>query len=250
MANYAFSDIHGNYNLWEQIKNYCKPEDTIYFLGDAIDRGQNGVKIMKELIEDPRVIYIKGNHEYIMERYFLNPTKENLDFWDKNGGIPTQQQLCSISKEEIINLLEAIQSMPYYYKYINTKEQEIFLSHSGFYAELDKIKESDKGWYKLKLLQDREHIEKPESIWFHASDIDYIIHGHTPTKYFKFLYNKEIEKDKPAFYGHKIDIDIGTYENKKIVLFNLDDFSYKIFEGEDFTNENTNGRIVEEVYSR
>ena len=52
MAKYAFTDIHGNYNLWLAIKNYCKEDDEIFFLGDAIDRGPDGIKIMQELFKD------------------------------------------------------------------------------------------------------------------------------------------------------------------------------------------------------
>ena len=29
MAKYAFTDIHGNYDLWLAIKNYCREDDEI-----------------------------------------------------------------------------------------------------------------------------------------------------------------------------------------------------------------------------
>ena len=44
---YAFTDVHGKYKLWEQIRDYCDETDTIYFLGDACDRDDDGLKIMK-----------------------------------------------------------------------------------------------------------------------------------------------------------------------------------------------------------
>ena len=40
MANYVCSDLHGYLELYKKIKNFIKPEDTIFFLGDAGDRGR------------------------------------------------------------------------------------------------------------------------------------------------------------------------------------------------------------------
>lgn len=63
---FFFTDIHGMYNLYRAIMNYCQerdPEATIIYGGDACDRGSDGYKIMKELLNNPRIIYLKGNHE-------------------------------------------------------------------------------------------------------------------------------------------------------------------------------------------
>ena len=63
MSVYALSDLHGNLNIWKKIKEFLKPEDKVYFLGDAADRGDYGWEIIKEIIKDNRFIYIKGNHQ-------------------------------------------------------------------------------------------------------------------------------------------------------------------------------------------
>lgn len=63
---FFFTDIHGMYDLYRAIMNYCDeqdPEAMIIFGGDACDRGNDGYKIMKELLNNPRVVYLKGNHE-------------------------------------------------------------------------------------------------------------------------------------------------------------------------------------------
>ena len=60
---YAVSDLHGQGQLWEQIKEYIDDTDTLYYLGDAIDRGPDGINIMLDLLKMPNVIYLKGNHE-------------------------------------------------------------------------------------------------------------------------------------------------------------------------------------------
>ena len=64
---YAFTDLHGMYPLWEQIRDFCDESDKLIFLGDACDRGDDGLKIIKELLQDKRVTYIKGNHEDFLE---------------------------------------------------------------------------------------------------------------------------------------------------------------------------------------
>ena len=44
MAVYACSDIHGYYQIYEKIKSILKPDDCVYFLGDANDRGPDSWK--------------------------------------------------------------------------------------------------------------------------------------------------------------------------------------------------------------
>ena len=46
MATYAFTDLHGQYELWRQIKEFCQPDDKLYFLGDASDLSIDDVRIM------------------------------------------------------------------------------------------------------------------------------------------------------------------------------------------------------------
>lgn len=65
---FTFGDIHGMYDLYKAIMDYCNeqdPEATIVFLGDACDRGKDGYRIMKDLLNHPNVVYLKGNHEDI-----------------------------------------------------------------------------------------------------------------------------------------------------------------------------------------
>ena len=53
MSTYVISDIHGQYDTFmrmlKQIK-FCE-EDTLYILGDAIDRGPDGIKILKAIMK-------------------------------------------------------------------------------------------------------------------------------------------------------------------------------------------------------
>ena len=133
MATYVFSDLHGQYDLWRQIKEFCKSDDKLYFLGDAADRGEQGVRIIQELIGDSRVTYLKGNHEYFIEQFFNNASVDMLQLWSRNGGEPTQRDLMTLSEEELNILLNKITNLPYSATYINTQGEKIFMSHSGYY---------------------------------------------------------------------------------------------------------------------
>ena len=63
MAIYACSDLHGRLDLLKQIQDFLQLDDTIYFLGDAGDRGPNPWETIKAVAQDKRFIYLKGNHE-------------------------------------------------------------------------------------------------------------------------------------------------------------------------------------------
>ena len=55
MAVWVTTDLHGNYDLWAQIKEFLQEDDTLIFLGDAMDRGSRGFEIFMELLNDERV---------------------------------------------------------------------------------------------------------------------------------------------------------------------------------------------------
>lgn len=65
---YVMSDIHGNAirfnSIMEQID--LQPEDTLYILGDVIDRYPDGIRILRLLMSMPNVQMLLGNHEYMM----------------------------------------------------------------------------------------------------------------------------------------------------------------------------------------
>ena len=66
MNHYVMSDIHGMGDLFDKAMNYLEEDNEPYqliYLGDACDRGPDGYRIMKQLLRNPNVIYLKGNHE-------------------------------------------------------------------------------------------------------------------------------------------------------------------------------------------
>ena len=50
---YVLSDIHGNSERFNSIMEQInlQPEDTLYVLGDVVDRYPDGIKILKKLMK-------------------------------------------------------------------------------------------------------------------------------------------------------------------------------------------------------
>ena len=100
MACYVTSDIHGCYEQFIRLLHKISfgLDDTLYILGDIIDRGPDSVDMIKWILQAPQnVHFMLGNHEQMM----LDDT--NGDYrtmsiapdstWDINGGAETAQQM-------------------------------------------------------------------------------------------------------------------------------------------------------------
>lgn len=65
---YVLSDIHGRKDRFDNILKQIdlQPDDTLYILGDVIDRNPDGVAILRQIMAMPNVKMLLGNHEYMM----------------------------------------------------------------------------------------------------------------------------------------------------------------------------------------
>lgn len=92
---FYFTDIHGNIDLFHHVINWCKkqsPNCTILFGGDAADRGDNGYQIMAEMLVDPQIIYLFGNHEqlFLQAAYeVIGYAAQNDELWNAIHNIKT-----------------------------------------------------------------------------------------------------------------------------------------------------------------
>jgi serine/threonine protein phosphatase 1 len=64
---YVTADLHGNFTgfikLLESIS--LKEHDTLYVLGDVVDRGPQPLELLMDMACRPNVIPILGNHDYV-----------------------------------------------------------------------------------------------------------------------------------------------------------------------------------------
>lgn len=94
---YAIGDIHGRYDLLgkalDAIRTHAGGDpERIVFLGDYIDRGPQSKEVVTTLIELSKLPYVtalKGNHEAMLISAFHERSRENIQFWVRNGGEQT-----------------------------------------------------------------------------------------------------------------------------------------------------------------
>lgn len=221
---FAVSDLHGMYNLWTQIKNFLKPEDTLYVLGDCADRGPHGWDIIKEVYNHPQTIYIKGNHEDMLvnamhyyNRYGNKNTRE-YKILKNNGGAPTFYDWSCENQETRQLWYERLRDLPLQVDYVNKHDYTIRLSHAGF-TPGKKITNED-------LLWNRDH-------FFDYFDVnnEIIVHGHTPVEFIEDNFN-----EGALWYAddQKVDIDNAAFYYGRCVVLDLDTFDEHIFKIDNF----------------
>lgn len=218
---YAVSDLHGNYELWQKIKNYLQPNDMLYILGDCADRGKYGWAIIKEVLEDDRIDYIRGNHD----QFILDSWKDNYsmgNIWYYNGGLDTYNAMLADPNAE--KTLRKLQETSLYCIYCAKNDNLIHLSHAGLSPTEDTPEEE-------QLLWDREHIA--DEVKFDENT--YIVHGHTGVKRLYHYGALDIETNPSQTIGkycggHKICIDGSSAFSNKCALLDLNTLKEIVFE--------------------
>lgn len=235
MAIYACSDLHGCMNMYKAIKAYIQPEDKVYFLGDAGDRGPEPWELIRHIYSDPQFIYLKGNHEQMlvdaMIEYEQNDERvgRKHSLLTSNGGSGTFYRW-SLNEEHIRQeWCSRLKKLPYVQEYINKDGFRIIMTHAGFtpaYTAENEIaipSEEDCLW-------DRYHFTDP---WPHLTDKVIIVHGHTPTIYLaEDIKLPKAELEPGALWyanNHKVCLDSGCFFTGYASLLNLDTFDEEVF---------------------
>lgn len=231
MAVYACSDLHGNMELYNQIKLFLEPEDKVYFLGDANDRGKYGWELIKAIYNDPQFIYLRGNHEDMFVAAALDmlekKSTDNITLLYQNGGAKTISGWSRDGRPR--DWLDKIMALPVHAEYENEDGKIILMSHAGYTPKLvgDKIELPSEDY----LLWDRDHIFDE---WDFLNFEDYIVvHGHTPTCYLAVdLEYPGEEIPAGAFWYddyHKVCLDNASYHSGFSCLLNLDTLEDVVF---------------------
>lgn len=115
MANYVMSDIHGEADRFHAMlkKIGFSNSDMLYIIGDVIDRGPDGVALLREIIDAPNMILLMGNHEYMcVKSYSKNATLTDIQLWGCNGSRPTYEALEKLRQKEMDNILFFLEGLP------------------------------------------------------------------------------------------------------------------------------------------
>lgn len=230
MATYCVSDLHGQFNLFQAIQDFLQEGDRVFCLGDCGDRGPEPLKTILGVKNDPRFVYLKGNHEDMLVNalrdYKLSHTKDyHYMLLKANGGKQTFDEIIYQHKSDIPtwDLIEYLNDLPDLLTYKNANGMFFYLCHSGFTPNKNRY-----GPNTYNLIWDREHLNDE---WM-AEDYIYVVHGHTPLIYMGNQVNPNEEKTGALWYcdDHKICIDNASFITGCCTLFNLDTLEEHIFE--------------------
>ena len=189
---YVMSDIHGAYDQYLQMleKISFSQEDTLYVLGDAVDRGPEPVKLLQDMASRENVYLIMGNHEAMAARILgklnVEITEENAESylnaewmqaimeWQLNGGTVTMKQFRALSADERLDLLDYISESPWY-DAVDAGGRTFILVHSGLGHFEPGKRLSHYSFVELAWM--RPDYERQ----YHEDPSVYIVSGHTPT---------------------------------------------------------------------
>lgn len=136
MAHYVVSDLHGEIDRFHTMleKINFGPSDTLYILGDVLDRGPQPLTLLKEVMTTPNFRFLLGNHEYMCCDYFA-PTATEVEIrrWNKNGNEPTLAAFATLSDSEKTAILNYLRSRPTHLE-LTVGERRFYLVH-GFPGE-------------------------------------------------------------------------------------------------------------------
>ena len=213
---YVLSDPHGLYDKYRTMLNtiQLKSTDTLYVLGDVIDRGPDGLAILQDMMGRPNVIPILGNHEFtaaICIPWLLKEVTDQslnalgnvqiaaLSDWINNGGGPTLRALKQLSQDEREDILDYIKEMELYAE-VEAGGHSYVLVHAGLdhFSPGKPLSEYE--------LQDFLFCCNSMNTAYYADK--FLVFGHTPTSLLRQQAGAP-PTDRILRWGTQIAIDCG-----------------------------------------
>lgn len=135
---YTASDIHGCFEKYRKLLDRISlgPEDTLYLLGDYVDRGPDGVGVLRDLMNRKNVVPLMGNHDRLtcsILGLWEGPENKDRDeligLWFRDGGESTCRGLLALGREERETLRVFLGKLPLW-KEVTVNGRKYFLSHA------------------------------------------------------------------------------------------------------------------------
>ena len=205
---YAVSDLHGCYDKYRKLLEclHMTSDDSLYILGDIVDRGSEGMKILLNLINRKNAFSCRGNHDHCAQillrsfvlpddGYFADGLEEVFRLWLSDGGSTTYDEFLKLDESEQRAVLRYLGSLPVYKK-LTVGDQKFFLAHTV----PEKTKMLDiHNWKNSDFIMGEPEYEKT---YFEDT---IIITGHIPTGFIDPEYTGRIWKG-----NNHIAIDCGA----------------------------------------
>ena len=208
---YAVGDIHGKSMMLRSLLDGLPftPDDTLLFLGDYIDRGEDSCAVVEMLIDlqaqHEHCIFLRGNHEQMLleardgppphrRPFTIVPVySEPMQLWLQNGG---SDALASYGADDPFDWWDALPET--HWKFFRATQMEHITDayhfvHAGIALPGERWEGMEYG------LDSRLWIREP----FLDSEADYdgrvVVFGHTPQT-----------TGRPLIHANKIGIDTGA----------------------------------------
>ncbi len=224
---YVSSDWHG-YSL-DAIETRLNAigfgkDDRLYILGDIIDRGQDGLKILQFVMRNPNITLLRGNHEAMMLENahlfegesipsawdLVGAKRYRYGVWTSNGGYETINAAEPYMPVKIKYMLSFLEKTPLY-KELEVNGKRYILTHCGLGGFSPDRALSDYSEHELVW-------ERPELTTRYYGDGRIVVFGHTPTYFYGDDY-----KGKPIYTDTWYDIDVGASRGLPPLILRLDD---------------------------
>lgn len=213
---YVMSDLHGRFDKYRAM--LCEiafsSRDLLYVLGDVIDRGPDGVKILRDMSGRANVIPILGNHELTAAaclRWLAGEVTDQgvealrvdqlgaYNDWIANGGTPTLRSLKGASQEFLLELLEYLEEMDLYAE-VEAGGRDYLLVHAGVenYAPGKDLED----YQFTDFLLARPNMDQP------CFPDRTVVFGHTPVQLLRRQLG-QAPSDRILHRGNQIAIDCG-----------------------------------------
>lgn len=142
---YTVSDIHGRYDKYQKLLEQIDlgPDDTLYVLGDVLDRGPEGFKILLDIARRPNVMCLTGNHEamamaalpgLLSARYrqteLDGEAADAAELWFYNGGERSLKDFLELDTEQMRAAWDYMRAMPLY-REVEAGGRRFVLVHGG-----------------------------------------------------------------------------------------------------------------------
>ena len=187
---YCMSDIHGYYEGYMEMleKINLRDDDTLFVLGDVIDRGKGGIKILQDMMMRFNVIPILGNHEYMAINCmkFLSQERTKVSIktlderiirglmeWQNVGGQVTIDEFHKLDAEEKQDIIDYIEEFSLYEE-VRVKGKDYVMVHAGLINFTPDRPLDDYHYYELLFkVPDYSRVYFPDK---------YLVTGHLPNR--------------------------------------------------------------------
>ena len=225
---YLTSDIHGCFKQFKQMLDYIHfgPEDFLYIIGDAVDRGEEPVPLLQFIMEQPNMELLMGNHEQgFLWNVDVNTSslsdREVRRFWLEHCGRETYIQYMELLEKEQKAIVDYLRERPMY-KILGKN----ILVHAGVFTEgirYHSLEELMKQQQPFKMLWEQKAfygrplpLKDPEVRVFFGHTFSLIIRDDRGEP----LDSTEVWRDE-----NRIGLDCGYAFGGKMAFYCLDDDS-------------------------